>query len=114
MSETLPNPQLSQVAICTADVPATLRFYCESFGFVSAGGRVIWGERLSGIQGIDGDAQCLVWWLLGRQDLVQIEVFQHSIPVQKPLPADWRPSDPSGRRRWPPPRLRPRPRRPHR
>ena len=35
----------------------------------------------------------------GRQDFVQLEVFHHTTPAQRPLPDDWRPSD-HGWVRW--------------
>ena len=99
MATAVPNPQLAQIAMCVADIPRTLRFYAEVFGFASSGGKSIWGKRLAQIQGLGDDAQCLIWWMLGRQDFVQLEIFNHTLPVQKPLNADWRPSD-LGYVRW--------------
>ena len=89
----IPNPQLAQIAMCVADIPRALRFYNEVFGFVSSGGRAIWGERLARIQGLGDDAQCIVWWMVGRQEFVQLEFFNHTLPAQQPLPTDWRPCD---------------------
>lgn len=34
-----------------------------------------------------------MWWLVGDQEFFQLEIFQHTNPKQRPLPADWRPSD---------------------
>ena len=93
MSEPLPNPQLTQIAMSVADLPRSLRFYSEVLGFGRAGGKVIWGEFLARVQDLGDDAQCIVWWLLGRQDFVQLEFFHHTMPAQKPRSADWRPSD---------------------
>jgi catechol 2,3-dioxygenase-like lactoylglutathione lyase family enzyme len=90
-----PNPQLCQIAMCTADLPRTIRLYTEGLGFADGGGRLLWGERVAKIQALpSGDAATFaLWWLVGRQDFVQLELFAHTTPAQKPLPADWRPSD---------------------
>lgn len=81
-----------QIALCSADLPRTLRLYTEGFGFADAGGRAFWGPWL-GVQGLGPDAAALVWWMVGRQDFVQLEVFHHTTPAQRALPPDWRPSD---------------------
>lgn len=97
MSRTV--PRVVQLAFCSADLPQTLRMYTEVFGFADAGGRKFWGEWLAHVQDVGDDAACLLWWMVGRQELVQLEFFQHTLPPQKPLPADWRPSD-HGWGRW--------------
>jgi catechol 2,3-dioxygenase-like lactoylglutathione lyase family enzyme len=87
-------PQIVQLALCTSDPAATVQRYTEALGFADAGGRLFWGEHISRLQELDEpDARCLVWWLVGRQDFFQLELFQHTNPPQRPLPADWRPSD---------------------
>ncbi len=96
---TPPEPRLAQLAFCSDDLPQTLRMYIEVFGFADAGGRKFWGEWLAHVQDVGDDAACLLWWMVGRQEFVQLEFFQHTLPAQKPLPADWRPSD-HGWARW--------------
>jgi hypothetical protein len=88
-----PVPSVVQLAMCSDDLPRTLRMYIEVFGFADAGGRKFWGEWLAHVQDVGDDAACLLWWLVGRQDLLQLEFFHHTLPRQRPLPADWRPSD---------------------
>jgi catechol 2,3-dioxygenase-like lactoylglutathione lyase family enzyme len=78
--------RLAQVALCSADLPATVRLYTEAFGFTSAGGRVIWGPDVARIQGFEDTAFAL-WWLVGAQDFFQLEVFSHTLPAQRPRPA---------------------------
>jgi catechol 2,3-dioxygenase-like lactoylglutathione lyase family enzyme len=94
-----PVPSVVQLAMCSDDLPRTLRMYIEVFGFADAGGRKFWGEWLAHVQDVGDDAACLLWWLVGRQDLLQLEFFHHTLPRQRPLPADWRPSD-QGWVRW--------------
>src|SRR3954447_17818848 len=86
-------PRIVQLALCTTDLPSTVRRYVEVFGFADAGGRVFWGPRLAGIQGLGDDAATVLWWMVGRQDLVQLEVFHHTLPPIRPRPPDWRASD---------------------
>jgi catechol 2,3-dioxygenase-like lactoylglutathione lyase family enzyme len=82
-----------QIAMVSADLPATVRRYTEVFGFADAGGRTFWGSWLARIQGLGADAATVLWWMVGRQDLVQLEVFGYTHPVSRPQPPDWRPSD---------------------
>lgn len=88
-----PTPRVMQIAMVSADLPATVRRYTEVFGFADAGGRTFWGPWLARIQSLGDDAATVLWWMVGRQDLVQLEVFGYTHPVSRPQPADWRPSD---------------------
>jgi catechol 2,3-dioxygenase-like lactoylglutathione lyase family enzyme len=88
-----PVPSLAQVAFCVSDLPATLSFYCEGLGFLRARGMPVTGPFLARVQGLGDDARCIVWWVVGRQDFVQLEFFHHTLPPQRPRRADWRPSD---------------------
>lgn len=86
---------LAQIAICTADIPRTIRTYVEVLGFANAGGRPRWGDYVSRVQElpVGDDASCLMWWLVGAQEFVQIELFHHTSPAQHPRRAGWRASD---------------------
>jgi catechol 2,3-dioxygenase-like lactoylglutathione lyase family enzyme len=86
-------PRISQVALCTPDLPSALRHFHEVLRFADAGGDVLWGEWLAQMQEIDGPVACTVWWLCSRQDLFQVELFQHTVPTPATAAADWRPSD---------------------
>jgi catechol 2,3-dioxygenase-like lactoylglutathione lyase family enzyme len=87
------SPQLAQIALCTTDIPRSVQLYGEALGFADAGGKALWGSRIAQIQDVGDDCALVIWWLVGRQDLVQLELFHHTTPPQKPLPADWRPCD---------------------
>lgn len=86
-------PQIAQVALCTADLPRSVQLYTRVFGFADAGGKALWGPAVGQIQDLGDDAAFVLWWLVGRQDFMQLELFSHTRPAQRPLPADWRPSD---------------------
>jgi catechol 2,3-dioxygenase-like lactoylglutathione lyase family enzyme len=74
------SPQLAQIALCTSDLPRSVQLYSEVFGFAEAGGKALWGERVAKIQGTGADGAFVLWWLVGRQDLVQLELFHHTTP----------------------------------
>jgi catechol 2,3-dioxygenase-like lactoylglutathione lyase family enzyme len=84
--------RLVQLAMCTNDLSASLRLYSELFGFANAGGSAAWGPVLA-MQGLPEDARCLVWWMVGATPLLQLELFHHGSPAQRPQPGDWRPCD---------------------
>jgi len=84
--------QLIQIGMNTSDVPGTLRLLSDVLGFSNAGSQGLWGRTIA-VQGLPPDSRTIIWWLTGRQDYFQLEVFQHTRPAQRPLPADWRPSD---------------------
>ena len=86
-------PRLAQVAWAVRDLPRACRFYAEAIGFRRAGGRVLWGPGLARIQELGGDAAATVWWLVGSQDFVQLELFQHTLPVGRARSPAWRPCD---------------------
>ncbi len=91
----MPRARICQIAMCTNSIPATTRLFTTGLGFASAGGRPLWGQRLADIQGLpSGEATATsLWWLVGRQDFMQLELFTHTTPGQRPLPDSWRPSD---------------------
>ena len=85
-------PRVVQVALNTSDMAGSLRLYAEALGFANGGASALWGAMM-GIAGLDADARTLMWWLVGRQEYMQLELYAISRPQQQPLPADWRPSD---------------------
>jgi catechol 2,3-dioxygenase-like lactoylglutathione lyase family enzyme len=84
--------KLMQVALNTCDLAGSLAFYSEVFGFANGGGQVGWGEVMR-LQGLDRSDRFLLWWMIGRQQSVQFEMFHHSQPAQRPQPRDWSPVD---------------------
>ena len=86
-------PKIAQLAFCTSDLPQSVRLYSEAFGFAPAGGNMVWGQWLADIQDLGDDAATAIGWLVGRQDLLQLEFFSHTLPRPRPLAEDWRPSD---------------------
>jgi catechol 2,3-dioxygenase-like lactoylglutathione lyase family enzyme len=90
---TLTPARVVQVGLCSADLPRTVRRYVDVFGFGDGGGEALWGDWLARMQGNGDDTDCLVWWLVGRQSLMQLELFHHSRPAQAPQAPDRTPAD---------------------
>ncbi len=84
--------KIMQVALNSSDLPGSLRLFSEVFGFANAGSQAGWGAMMR-IQGLGDDARMLVWWMVGRQQSMQLEIFTHIEPAQRPLRADWTPAD---------------------
>lgn len=94
MTPQTPVPHLAQLALCTHDIPRLKRFLVSVFGFLDARGENASGQRMAVIQGEQpDDFSYFLWWLVGRNQLMQFELFQYVDPSQRPLPIDWRPSD---------------------
>lgn len=87
------EPRLAQVAWAVRDLARACRFYAEVLGFRRAGGRLLWGPGLARVQGLGEDAAATLWWLVGGQDFVQLELFEHSLPRGRPRSSTWRPCD---------------------
>lgn len=92
---------ISQIALCTDDAPLSTRVLCDGLGFAQAGGRALWGPNIGRIQGLPTAAEttAVVSWVVGRQDFVQIELFNHTNPPQRPVDPRRLPSD-LGWSRW--------------
>jgi catechol 2,3-dioxygenase-like lactoylglutathione lyase family enzyme len=91
-STTTTGLQIVQIGLNTTDMPATLQFYSEIAGFQNAGANAFWGPACA-IQGLGPDTRGMMWWLVGQQSFFQLEIFQHTVPQPKLLPADWKPND---------------------
>lgn len=81
-----------QLGLNTVDIAATLRLYNEAFGFENAGAQGLWGQSIK-LQGLAPDSRATMWWMIGSQDFVQFEFFQHTRPAQRLRPEGWRPCD---------------------
>ncbi|WP_070151983.1 VOC family protein [Sphingobium phenoxybenzoativorans] len=81
-----------QIALNTSDMSGSLRFYSEVLGFANSGANCAWGLPIQ-LQGLPPTARAVMWWMMGRERFSQLELFEHREPRQRPLPADWRPSD---------------------
>ena len=85
--------RLSQIALSVSDVRRSQRWYREVLGLEPSGGTSLFAGPLSSmVQGVPRSASTC-WWLVDRQELFQVELFEFRSPLVRALPADWRPSD---------------------
>lgn len=85
--------RLNQIAFSVVDLTRTDAWFRTAFGLLPAGGtRSFRGPLASHVQGLPRAASTC-WWLVGRDDYLQLELFQFESPLAKPLPADYRPCD---------------------
>ena len=85
---------LSQVAFSVVDLAATERWFREGLGFLPAGGSRMRmrGPLASSVQGLPRVASTC-WWMVGRNDFFQLEMFQFERPLARLMPHDLRPCD---------------------
>jgi short-subunit dehydrogenase/catechol 2,3-dioxygenase-like lactoylglutathione lyase family enzyme len=85
--------RLSQIALSVSDLRRSQRWYRDVLGLEPGGGTNLFAGPLSSmVQGIPRAASTC-WWLVDRQDLFQIELFEFRSPLVRELPPDWRPCD---------------------
>ena len=87
-------PRLNQIALSVVDLRLTERWFREGLGFLPAGGsRLAMRTPLaSRIQGLP-KAASTCWWLVDRNEVFQLELFQFERPLARLMPADFRPCD---------------------
>lgn len=84
---------LNQIALSVRDLRRTHQWYVDVFGFAMAGGTEAFkGYLAEKVQGIPG-ARSSCWWLIDRQDFLQLELFEFERPFPRPLPRDWSRAD---------------------
>jgi catechol 2,3-dioxygenase-like lactoylglutathione lyase family enzyme len=84
--------KVMQIGMNTSDMAGSLRIASEVLGFRNAGGQGLWGPPIR-IQSLPDESRAIMWWLLGRSNTMQLELFHHTNPVQRALRPDWRPND---------------------
>ncbi len=85
--------RLSQIALSVSDVRRSQRWYRDVLGLEPSGGTNLFAGPLSSmVQGIPRAASTC-WWLVDRQELFQVELFEFRSPLVRALPADWRACD---------------------
>ncbi|KIU15862.1 VOC family protein [Mycolicibacterium llatzerense] len=75
-----------QIAVSTSDLAGSLRLFDNLFGFRNAGGSALWGQAMR-VTGLSRDARAVVWWLVGEQPFLQLELFEYTHPVPAPIGA---------------------------
>ena len=87
------GPGIIQIVLGSDDLPFCKHLYTTVFGFAFAGERLTYTRHNGEVMGFGGWGGATVLYLVGRQELMQLEFWTHTHPRQRPLPADWRPND---------------------
>ncbi len=88
-----PTPLEMASSPVSDDLPLAKHLYTTVFGFAGAGERLIYSRHNGEVMGLGGWGGASVLYMVGRQELVQLEFWTHTTPRQRPLPDDWRPND---------------------
>ena len=88
------EPPLTQVAFSVVDLARTERWFREGLGFWPAGGarRMMRGPLASSVQGLPRVASTC-WWMVGRNEFFQLELFQFERPLAGLMAHDLSPCD---------------------
>jgi short-subunit dehydrogenase/catechol 2,3-dioxygenase-like lactoylglutathione lyase family enzyme len=85
--------RLAQIALSVKDLRRAHNWYQKVLGLVPAGGTNLFAGPLAAmVQGVPRAASTC-WWLVDRQDMFQIELFEFRSPLIRPRPDGWRPCD---------------------
>ena len=86
-------PRILQIVLGSDDLPFAKHLYSTVFGFAVAGERLIFSEHNGQAMGFGGFGGAAVLYMVGRQELMQLEFWTHTRPRQRPLSDGWRPDD---------------------
>ena len=87
------SPNIVQIVLGSDNLPFCKHFYATVFGFAGAGDRLIYSEHNGRVMGFGGFGAAMVSYMVGRQELMQLEFWTPTCPPQRKLPTEWRPND---------------------
>ncbi len=86
-------PNIIQIVLGSDNLPFCKHLYTTVFGFAGAGERLIYSEHNGQVMRLGPRGGATVSYVVGRQELMQLEFWTHTLPPQRPLPSEWRPND---------------------
>ena len=87
------GPNIIQIVLGSDNLPLAKHLYATVFGFAGAGERLTYTQHNGQVMGFGGYGGATILYMVGRQELLQLEFWTHSTPPQRPLPEGWRPND---------------------
>ncbi len=87
------SPNIVQIVLGSDDLPFCKHLYATVFGFAGAGDRLTYTQHNGQVMGFGGWGGATILYMVGRQELMQLEFWTHTRPRQRPLPTEWRPND---------------------
>ncbi len=85
-------PSIIQIVLGSDNLPFCKHLYGTVLGFAGAGERLIYNEHNGRVMGLGRWGGATALYMVGRQELMQLEFWTHTTPPQRPLPSDWRPN----------------------
>ena len=89
----VPSPNIVQIVLGSDDLPFAKHLYSTVFGFAVAGERLTYTQHNGQVMGFGGWGGATILYMVGRQELMQLEFWTHTSPRQRALPANWRSND---------------------
>ena len=86
-------PNIIQIVLGSDNLPLCKHLYETVLGFAGAGERLTYSEHNGHVMRLGPRGGATILYMVGRQELMQLEFWTHTTPPQRPLPADWRPND---------------------
>jgi len=87
------SPNIVQIVMGSDNLPFCKHLYSTVFGFAGAGDRLTYSQHSGRVMGLNGRGGATILYMVGRQELMQLEFWTHTCPPQRPVPAEWRPND---------------------
>ena len=89
----MPVPNIMQIVLGSDNLPLCKHLYGTVLGFSGTGERLVYSEHNGQVMGLGPRGGATALYMVGRQELMQLEFWTHTTPPQRPLPVEWRPND---------------------
>lgn len=86
-------PSIIQIVLGSDNLPLCKHLYSTVFGFAVSGERLIYSQHNGEVMGLGDWGGATVLYMVGRQELMQLEFWTHTQPPQRSTPPDWRAND---------------------
>ena len=80
------TPNVVQIVLGSDDLPFSKHLYSTVFGFAVAGERLVYTEHNGQVMGFGGWGGATILYMVGRQEMLQLEFWTHTRPPQRPRP----------------------------
>ncbi|MCP3730005.1 hypothetical protein M9978_06140 [Sphingomonas sp. MG17] len=93
MTAGVPSPNIVQIVLGSDNLPLAKHLWSTVLGFAPAGDRITYTRHNGQVMGLGEWGGAAMLYMVGRQELLQLEFWTHSTPPQRALPVDWQPND---------------------
>ena len=86
-------PNILQLVLGSDNLPLSKHLYGSVFGFAGAGERLVYSAHNGQVMALGPVGGATILYMVGRQELLQLEFWTHTTPPQRSLPTEWRAND---------------------